>query len=59
MLIISFVGVILGMFLCLTIFAFFVFPVTWNDLVTNPFWIFVCLVIGFIAAVMVVDELAN
>ena len=57
--ILAFLGTFFGLFILINLLVVLIFPVTWNEVVTNPYWVFIYFFVGIGPAIMVVDEVVN
>lgn len=57
--ILAFLGTFFGLFILINLLVVLIFPVTWNEVVTNPYWLFIYFFVGIGPAIMVVDEVVN
>jgi hypothetical protein len=55
----AFILTFFGLFTLISLLVVIIFPVSWNDVVTNPYWLFIYFFLGIGPAVMVVDEVVN
>ena len=57
--ILAFVLTYFGLFALLNLIIILIFPIGWNEAVTNPYWLFIYCFVGIGPAIMVVDEVVN